>query len=211
MDINENNNTITNPKLVKMMELAEKFHGHRCPGLAIGVVASKIALENAKPAKNEEFVAIVENDACGVDGIQALTGCTFGKGNLIFHDYGKSVYTFFNRGDGTALRLVLKPETFSTKQGSRQRELFELVRNQSATKDEIEEYNELRNQRIESILLKGEDLFEIQRLTITPPDKARIFKSINCDHCGELVMETRVHEKNGKKLCIPCFEKSKDE
>jgi formylmethanofuran dehydrogenase subunit E len=32
-----------------MMESAVEFHGHACPGLAIGVVASKIALDTAKP------------------------------------------------------------------------------------------------------------------------------------------------------------------
>ena len=39
-------------------------------------------------AADEEIVAIVENDACGVDALQCVTGCTFGKGNLIFRDYG---------------------------------------------------------------------------------------------------------------------------
>lgn len=38
---------------------------------------------------DEEMVAIVENDSCAVDAIQVLTGCTLGKGNLIFRDYGK--------------------------------------------------------------------------------------------------------------------------
>ena len=33
-------------------------------------------------AEDEEIVAIVENDACGVDALQCVSGCTFGKGNL---------------------------------------------------------------------------------------------------------------------------------
>ena len=48
-------------------------------------------------AEDEELVAIVENDACGVDALQCVTGCTFGKGNLLFHDYGKHVYTIYSR------------------------------------------------------------------------------------------------------------------
>jgi formylmethanofuran dehydrogenase subunit E len=75
------------------------FHGHSCPGLAIGYRMTKAALFflGVKRAYDEELVAIVENDACGVDAVQYLSGCTFGKGNLVFKDYGKRVYTFFSR------------------------------------------------------------------------------------------------------------------
>jgi len=41
--------------------------------------------------QDEELVAVVENDSCAADAIQFITGCTFGKGNLIFHDFGKHV------------------------------------------------------------------------------------------------------------------------
>ena len=80
------------------------FHGHECPGLAIGFMAAKAGLAwiESTRAEDEEVVTIVENDACGVDAVQVLTGCTFGKGNLIHKDYGKQVFTFFNRDTGRA-------------------------------------------------------------------------------------------------------------
>ncbi len=60
-----------------------RFHGHMCPGLAMGIRAAEVALTEIGPhAEDEEVVAVVETDMCGVDAIQALTGCTFGKGNL---------------------------------------------------------------------------------------------------------------------------------
>ncbi len=78
---------------------AVHFHGHLCPGLALGIRATEIALEVIGPhAVDEEVVAIVETDMCGVDGIQFLTGCTFGKGNMIHRDYGKNAYTFVRLG-----------------------------------------------------------------------------------------------------------------
>ena len=43
---------------------------------------------------------------CAVDAIQFLTGCTFGKGNLIHRDWGKNAYAFWRRSDGRALRIV---------------------------------------------------------------------------------------------------------
>ena len=58
-----------------------RFHGHECPGLAIGYRMATAAMETLDSfrAEDEELVAIVENDACGVDALQCVTGCTFGK------------------------------------------------------------------------------------------------------------------------------------
>jgi len=64
------------------MERAVQFHGHWCPGLATGIRAAELALREIGHEADEEVVAVVETDMCGVDAIQFLTGCTFGKGNL---------------------------------------------------------------------------------------------------------------------------------
>jgi len=89
---------------------AVRFHGHLCPGLAIGYRAAKIAMERlaAKRAEDEEVIAIVENDSCSADGVQWITGCTFGKGNFFFRDHGKQVFTFALRPTGRAVRIALK-------------------------------------------------------------------------------------------------------
>jgi formylmethanofuran dehydrogenase subunit E len=208
MPINGSEKIIPNV-LSDMMEKAVEFHGHSCPGLAIGVVASKIALDSAKRSEDEELVAIVENDACGVDGIQVLTGCTYGKGNLIHLDYGKSVYTFYNRNTGEAIRLLLKPEIFSSEDeiSKLRKELFEKVRSGKASPAELDEHNRLRKKRIEFILSLGTEIFHIENVKIDPPQKARIFKDVICSNCGESVMSSRIVEKSGKKLCIPCSTK----
>jgi formylmethanofuran dehydrogenase subunit E len=53
-------------------------------------------------------VVVVENDTCAVDALQVVTGCTMGKGNLIFHDYGKQAYIFIERKSGDGVRVSLK-------------------------------------------------------------------------------------------------------
>lgn len=100
-----------------------EFHGHVCIGLTIGFKAGEIALKElgASRSADEELVTIVENDACGVDAIQVLTGCTMGKGNLFYRNYGKQVYTFGNRKTGEAVRIAVKPHSLS------QQELMELA------------------------------------------------------------------------------------
>ena len=84
-----------------------EFHGHLCPGLALGYRVAKAALRelDACRPQDEELVAIVENDSCAADAVQFITGCTFGKGNFLFRDYGKHVYTFFNRRTGKGVRI----------------------------------------------------------------------------------------------------------
>ena len=99
----------TNTKKINTFSEVTKFHGHVCPGTAIGYRAGEIAIKElcSPRAMNEEFLAVVENDSCSIDAIQVVTGCTFGKGNLIFKDHGKHVYTFVNRNTGGTLRLSL--------------------------------------------------------------------------------------------------------
>ena len=92
-------------------ELIQKtidFHGHWCPGLAMGIRAAEWALNEMGKAGDEEIVALVETDMCGVDAIQYLTGCTFGKGNLIHQDLGKNAFSFYRRRDGKAARLLAR-------------------------------------------------------------------------------------------------------
>jgi len=48
------------------------------------------------------------NDACGVDAVQVIFGCTFGKGNLIYRPRGKQAFSFFNRQNGQKLRVYFK-------------------------------------------------------------------------------------------------------
>jgi formylmethanofuran dehydrogenase subunit E len=168
---------------------AVKFHGHLCPGLAIGYRASRAAMERMGIARafDEELVCVVENDSCSVDAVQFLTGCTFGKGNLKYRDYGKQVFTFASRGKlGRAVRVSLKagaiPPPGEDVDPARRRE--EALR------------------RLVSAPL--EELFHVDEIDFELPDEARIHLSVLCDNCGEPTMETRIVEADGRRLCIPC-------
>ena len=181
------------------------FHGHTCPGLAFGYRVALFALKAlGERAADEELVAIVENNSCAVDAVQVVTGCTFGKGNLIFKDYGKQVYTFIRRPSGECVRISVDwifPETDDEKRiwdryirGEHFEEVLKAVHNRKARK-------------IDMILnAKDEELFKITRGSMDLPDEARIYASLRCAVCGEKVMEPRARVKNGEIVCIPCFE-----
>jgi formylmethanofuran dehydrogenase subunit E len=166
------------------------FHGHSCPGLLLGYRMAKAAMARVAGDRSadEEIVAIVENDACGVDALQCVTGCTFGKGNLIFRDYGKHVYTIFNRANGRAVRV-----STSRKQDQKRQTLG----------DDSQAGERFIRWLQES---PDEEIMEIREIPIPEPDFARIHQAVPCAACGELVMETRIRIVNGKKLCIPCAE-----
>lgn len=156
------------------------FHGHECPGLAIGFRACEAAREKLgiSFSKDEEVVCVTETDACGVDAIQVITGCTIGKGNLIYRDRGKQAFSFFVRSTGESIRIVLKPTDKEMTREEKQRYLLE------APIDE---------------------LFEFKRPNFELPERARIFRSIMCESCGELTAEHRVRIMEGKIVCLDCF------
>lgn len=185
------------------------FHGHLCAGVTIGVRAAQIALREIGPhSADEEVVAIVETDMCAVDAIQMLTGCTFGKGNLIHLDYGKNAYTFIRRSDGHAIRIISRPDGWPDDNPERQT-LLERIKSGSASEAEQKRYWELQEERALAVLhLPEAQLFDVRQVAAEVPKRARLNASINCEECGETTMETRIRRFDGRNLCIPCFEKA---
>lgn len=181
------------------------FHGHDCPGLALGIRAAEVALEQIGPhAADEEVVCVTETDMCAVDAIQFLTGCTLGKGNLILRDHGKIAFSFWRRSDGKAVRILLRPPAEDDPEGRalrRKRATIGLSAEDQAL------VAERRAARIQQILAATpEDLFDIQPLEAKPPLRARLMDSLICERCGESTMESRTRRFLGQVVCGPCFE-----
>jgi len=156
------------------------FHGHACPGLAIGVKAVEAAKEKMgiKMAEDEEIVCVTENDACGVDAIQYMLSCTVGKGNLIFRGTGKQAYSFFDRKSGKSIRMILKPLD-----RSRERE---------------EKIKWLLQSPVDEVFTFSKPSFEL-------PERARLFETVLCEECGEGAPEHKIRLQEGKKVCLDCF------
>ena len=192
---------------MKSLEEIVEFHGHICPGLVLGYRVSMLALkELGERAIDEELVAIVENNSCAVDAVQVMTGCTFGKGNLIFKDYGKQVYTFIKRPSGESLRISVKWE--SPQETEEEKEMWERYIRGDRSEDVLKAVHDRKSRKIDSIIHAGdEELFTIKKGMMEPPEEAEIYPSIRCSLCGEKVMKPRAKVMDGKVVCIPCFEK----
>lgn len=178
------------------------FHGHLCPGVTIGVRAAEFALQKLGDVEPAQRVCITETDMCGVDAIQFLTCCTFGKGNLIHRDYGKMAFSFFRRDTGEGFRLLYK----TTAQSADQEEMMALMGKKDRSPEEEQRMKDLRDQWQRTLMdLPLEELFECQSLPADPPRPARILQSLCCATCGEKVMESRTRRFGGQTLCIPCY------
>lgn len=184
-----------------------EFHGHMCPGLAMGIRAAEVALAEIGPhSADEEVVAITETDMCGVDAVQYLTGCTFGKGNLIHRDYGKNAFTFQRRSDGRAVRVSARPGAFGSPDDERG-DLRARLSEGTATDADHQRFWQLQGDHSWSLLARPvEDLYDVEEVEVELPERARVVTSVTCARCGEPTMQTRVRRVSGEELCQPCFE-----
>jgi formylmethanofuran dehydrogenase subunit E len=181
------------------------FHGHVCVGLALGYRVAKAAMAalGCERPRDEELVAVVENNSCAVDAIQMVTGCTFGKGNLVFRDYGKHVYTFFDRRSGRGVRLSERYR--GLEEGADTRSLTEAVFAGAATPEQQEAFRAHMRAGAEAILSAPEaDFLVITEATGESPARAALEPSEDCDECGEPTMRSRLVEVNGRRLCREC-------
>ena len=193
-----------------LLKKTGELHGHFCSHSALGVKAAYLAMREFEIVNTgmEEIVAIVETNNCFSDGIQMVTGCSFGNNSLIYTDYGKTAVTVAKR-DGTAIRIALNP-IFEESRAERYPEanaLFEklVVRREEPTPEESARLMQLSEEiAVELLDCNDSELFIIERKTITLPEYAPIFASVKCSLCGENVMETRVRMRDGKPICIPC-------
>ena len=164
-----------------LWEKAVAFHGHECPGLAIGFKACEAAREKMGlgTSDDEQIVCVTENDACGVDAVQALLSCTLGKGNLVYHGTGKQAFSFFNRTNGKKLRVCLKPGN-----------------NKDLDRAQWQEF--LLHSPVDDIFDYSEPAFE-------PPERARLFNTLVCRICGEGAPEHKMRLQDGETVCSDCF------
>jgi len=161
---------------------ATEFHGHACPGLAIGVRAREFVVNNPEFAKLPYGVlhCVTENDACGVDAIQCILGCSFGKGNLSIRRTAKHAYSFFDTANNHAVRICLK----------------------------LRKKPDISREDWQQSLLSAplDDVFTVSTPSYSPPDKPKIFSNIYCDRCGEGVAEHCIRLSEGQRLCLDCWE-----
>jgi len=155
------------------------------------------------------LTALVEIDhnhcsTCFADGVQVITGCTFGKGNIRSLGYGKFALTLIDKKTKRSVRVV------ATKEAMRRSQESEFIKERKAGVAPSKIDPSLVDPLIDQVL--SEDvkvLFNfgpIQHVDI-PPMLPHAFDTFICSECGEVTVERYARVKNGQLVCIPCSEK----
>jgi formylmethanofuran dehydrogenase subunit E len=191
-----------------LLTRAGELHGHYCPGLAFGVRAGyRAAVEMGMQSTGmEEVIAIVETNSCFSDGIQMITGCTFGNNAMIFRDLGKIAVTLAKRnGEGVRVMLITSRD-FLAKREPEATEMFQkvIVRREGSVEDRKILMRLWTRAGFNILDVPDDQLFKVEKVNIDIPGYAKIHESAVCAVCGESVMSTRSRNRDGRSLCLVC-------
>ncbi len=180
--------------LEEYLALAEKNHGHMCPGQVLGV---RMAMRGLKelgfddPAKyRRRLITYVEIDRCATDAVGLVTGCGLGRRSLKFMDYGKVAATFVDLESQRAVRVVARDD-------SREKAKAMFPELAKPHRQQLEAYK----------VMDDAELFIIQpvRVEVKAEDlPGRPRSRVACEQCGEGINDGRERRANGRVLCRAC-------
>jgi len=191
------------------LEMGLKFHGHKCPAMPMGLRVGAAAMNKLGVGRtgDSEWLALVEMGenhcaTCFADGVQVITGCTFGKGNIRKLDYGKWGLTLVNKKTGQAVRVSPKAEAMAKNKAS---SFFTDYRTKGVPPTKVpaavvDPLIEGVMNAPEAMLLNVGEVFDYPY-----QEKKHSFESFVCEECGEMVVEPYGRLKGGKKVCPVCL------
>lgn len=188
---------MTTANLTSLLEKSAALHRHLCPrqvlGVRMGLLAGNL-LQLELPQPKKRLLTIVETDGCFADGVSTATNCWIGRRTLRVVDYGKTAATFVDMDTETAVRLFPLPHI---------RELAQ------------EYVPEARNRWQGYLLgyqqLPAEQMFGIQSVALTQAISEIVSRAgvrVNCDVCGEEIINEREVIREGAVLCQSCAGRS---
>lgn len=185
-----------------------QLHGHRCAPMALGLRVGAAAMNQLGVGRSQDrqLLALVElgNDHCGhcfADGVQMITGCTLGKGNITKLGYGKFGLTLVDQTSGRAVRVVPRAEA---QVKTKRTPFFQQFCVGGVPASEVP--GEVVDPPITRVLhAPGDELLVVSDVfDYTMPAVEHTFHSFICDRCGELVVEPYGRVVGTHKVCIPC-------
>jgi len=193
-----------NPR--EYLEMGFKFHGHKCPAMPLGLKAASIAMNtlNVERSQAGELYTILDLGdfhcaTCFADGVQIITGCTYGKGNISRSHKGKFSLTLIDRKNGRGVKVIPSGEWLKQ---AFQSDFME------QRKKGIPPQNisfEITDPLIEKVLNSSNDQFKVELLPeINIEIPPHIWDKDLCEKCGELTVAEYGHYINGKFLCKDC-------
>ncbi len=167
-----------------------------------GHALKKLGREREKGVK---LHCVVEFQNCFGDGIQYVTGATFGKNNLHLNDKGKFAASFYDLVSDRNFRLRMNDEV--VKQvlvyGRAGKDVKKLPADRRAA--EAERLMEKGRDMVAWLKgLKDEELFVESEAEMFVAAEGPLLEHAICKRCGELTLTEYTSEINGVRLCGRC-------
>jgi len=190
------------------LEAGQLLHGHECPAMPLGLRAGAAAMNKlgVERSTDGQLLALVELGEghcahCFADGVQMVTGCTFGKGNIRQLGYGKFGLTLVDKATERAVRVVPRAEGQAA---TKQTPFFKEYREKGipASKVPIDLARPLTEQ---AMSIPVEELLKVGEIHSHSVAKhVESFASFVCERCGDMVSEKYGRVFGDRKVCIPC-------
>jgi formylmethanofuran dehydrogenase subunit E len=190
------------------LEIGQKFHGHKCPAMPNGLrvaeaAMNKLGVERTGDSFLHAIVELGENHCatCFADGVQVITGCTFGKGNIEKTHKGKWGLTLIDKRTNRAVRVYPRAEAMmQTKETAFFKNYREKGVPPTQVPDEVVQplVDKVMNAPAEMIMAIS-DVFEYEW-----NEPKHSYDSVICDKCGEMVIKEYTTFINGVNLCKDC-------
>ena len=191
--------------------IGQKFHGHKCPAMPNGLrvaeaAMNKLGVERTGDSYLHAIVELGKNHCatCFADGVQVITGCTFGKGNIERSHKGKWGLTLIDKRTNKAVRAYPKASAMmQTKETSFFKDYREKGVPPTQVPDEVvQPLVEKVMNAPQEMIMKVSEVFDYQW-----QEPKHTYSSIVCESCGEMVIEKYTIKKNGKTICKDCADK----
>ncbi len=187
-------------QLTVYMEDSAARHHHLCPRQVLGIrmglyglLALGLIDEAYEPRflnKRKNLLTVVETDGCGADGVAVASGCYVGRRTLRVVDFGKMAATLVDTKTNRAVRVLPRPDVRS-------------LAHQYAPEARSRWHAYLYAYQImpDNLLMSVRDVVLTQSIAeILSKPSARV----NCDLCGEEILNEREVSQGGRLLCRSC-------
>lgn len=169
------------------------LHRRLCPrqvlGARVGLLAGGL-LGLDVPQVDKRLLAIVETDGCFVDGVSAATGCAVGRRTLRIEDFGKVAAVFVDTRSERAVRIAPQLDV-----------------RQRAQHYAPEAHNRWEAQLLGYQRMPDEELLGYQWVVLHTAVAALVSQAgvrVNCDACGEEIINHREVVRQATILCRAC-------
>ena len=181
------------PALESLLAKSAEKHHHLCPreilGVRMGLVAGK-ALGMDVPRHDKKMLVLVETDGCFISGVEASSGCSVNRRTMRVIDLGRIAATFIHIKSGQAVRVAPRldiRERAKLYAPDTRRRYFAMLKGYQRMPDD--------------------ELLSVQPIELTVSVKELLSRPgirVNCQLCGEEVINERELIRDGVTLCRAC-------